>query len=272
MENGKTRIRVATFNIGDFSTGAETAGNRIRYGNGTKLSLERLEAVMKRVNADLWGLQEDSGYFFWPDEIKPAHALYHKILPYHTGFFTRTYNGKAFLSRFIPHDVALLQYPAAVTSYAPEGTMDYGHDWFLTGKISVGGKEITVVTLHFDWNCKERRAIQHQTLLNFIKKQEYCIVTGDFNPENYVNSESQCDAAHISTYREEWQRFTDAGLVHANGGAFGTFGTLMEGGKPQRPEPWDNVLVTPNIRILHAEPVYEPWMEDHAIVVADLEI
>lgn len=58
----------------------------------------------------------------------------------------------------------------------------------------------------------------------------------------------------------------------ANGGNFGTFGTIMRRGVPASPYPWDNIVVTPNIKILNSEPVYEPWMNDHAIPVADLEI
>ena len=46
----------------------------------------------------------------------------------------------------------------------------------------------------------------------------------------------------------------------------------MRRGTPVCPHPWDNIVVTPNIKILNAEPVYEPWMNDHAIVFADLEV
>ena len=35
---------------------------------------------------------------------------------------------------------------------------------------------------------------------------------------------------------------------------------------------WDNIVVTPNIKIVHAEAIYESWMNGHAIMVADLAI
>ena len=273
----KSTIRVASFNIGDFTTATESSGNDIKYGSGTQKTLEEYIAVFNRVNADLWGLQEDSEFFFYPEKILPYDALYKQILPNYERVFTRSYNGKAFLSGLELHDVKPIDYPPAVTSYAPDGTKAYGHPWFLTGKITLGGKEITIVTLHLDWNCKERRAVQLDTLVAFAAEQEYCILIGDFNPENLINGEACHDGDSVSPdtknmYRVDWKRFDDAGLIYANGGAFGTFGTIMTNGAPASPYPWDNIVVTPNIRILHAEAIYEPWMNDHAIVAADLEI
>ena len=46
----------------------------------------------------------------------------------------------------------------------------------------------------------------------------------------------------------------------------------MKNGVPASPYPWDNIVVTPNINIRNVKVIYEPWMNDHAIVAADLEI
>ena len=273
----KTKLRVATFNIGDFSTASGNAGNNIRYGSGTQKTLEEYIDVFGKVGADLWGLQEDSEFFFYPEKIYPYDALYKKILPNYQRVFAKEYNGKAFLSSLELYDVSTLSYPPAITSYSPEGTSNYGHGWYLTGKIRVGGKEINVVTLHLDWHCRERRAAQLDEIVRFVKSCEYCIVTGDFNPDNYINGQKMFDENNaspdsINMYRVDWKKLDEAGLEYANGGKFGTFGTIMSGGKPADPFPWDNIVVTPNIKILSAEAIYEPWMNDHAIVVADLEI
>ena len=276
MEN-KSIIRVASFNIGDFTTATESAGNDIKYGSGTRKTLEEYIAVFRKINADLWGLQEDSEFFFYPEKILPFDALYKQILPNYERVFTRSYNGKAFLSNMELRDVRAVNYPPAVTSYAPEGTAKYGHPWFLTGRITVSGKEITIVTLHLDWNCKERRARQLDTLIAYAKEQGSCILIGDFNPENYINGECFYDSDNASPdtknmYRVDWKKFDDAGLEYANGGKFGMFGTIMSNGAPASPYPWDNIVVTPDIQIQKVEVIYEPWMNDHAIVVADLEI
>ena len=273
----KSTIRVASFNIGDFTTATESAGNDIRYGSGTQKTLAEYIAVFHKVGADLWGLQEDSEFFFYPEKILPYDALYKQILPNYERVFTRSYNGKAFLTGFALRDVTPVDYPPVVTSYAPEGTTGYGHPWFLTGKITVSGKEITIVTLHLDWSCKEKRACQLDSLIAFAKTQEYCILIGDFNPENLINGQPCHDGDSVAPdtknmYQVDWKRFDDAGLEYANGGRFGTFGTIMKNGAPASPYPWDNIVVTPNIKIQKVEVFYEPWMNDHAIVAADLEI
>ena len=273
----KIQIRVASFNIGDFTTASASAGNDIKYGSGTKKTLDEYIAVFQKVNADLWGLQEDSEFFFYPEKILPYDALYKQILPNYERVFTRSYNGKAFLSHLMLSDVTPVDYPAAVTSYAPEGTKGYGHPWFLSGKITLGGKEITIVSLHLDWSCKERRACQLDSLIAFAKAQKSCILIGDFNPENLINGVPCHDGDSVTSdtknmYRVDWKKFDDAGLDYANGGKHGTFGTIMKNGSPASPYPWDNIVVTPDIRIRNVEVFYEPWMNDHAIVAADLEI
>ena len=100
---------------------------------------------------------------------------------------------------------------------------------------------------------------------------------GDFNPENLINGQPCHDGDSVAPdtknmYKVDWKIFDDAGLDYANGGKFGTFGTIMKNGVPASPYPWDNIVVTPNINIRNVEVIYEPWMNDHAIVAADLEI
>ena len=276
ISTSKKHIRVATFNIGDFTTASESAGNEIKYGSGTKKTLEEYLAVFNKVGADLWGLQEDSEFFFYPEQISPYDALYKHVHPNHQRVFTRSYNGKAFLTSFELSDVAPIDYPVATTSYAPDGIL-CSHKWFLTGKITVGGKKISVVCVHFDWRCKERRAVQIAEVIKFVKAQEYCIVMGDFNPENLIDGERQYDEDTIdpdskNMYKSDWKKFSDAGLENVNGGKFGPFPTLMRKGRPGSLYPWDNIVVTPNIKVVNAETICEPWMDDHAILVADLEI
>lgn len=259
------RIRVATYNTGNYT------------GRGLKRTTEEARVayyeLMESVDADLWALQEDSNYFDVADDkategTRPYDAIYKNILPNHDGFFTGTYNGKAFLTHFELYDVRQIYYPAAVTSYAPNGTTAYGHKWFLAGKIMVDGKEITVVSLHIDWNCKERRAVQLRELVNFAKEQKYCIVMGDFNPEDYING---VEISKNLFYKEELALFAEIGMSYANAGEFGTFDTLLAD-DASLCGPWDNILVTPNIKLVSAERVALDWMNDHAIVVAEMEI
>ena len=274
--NKTNKIRVATFNIGDYSTANGSSGDGIPLGNGTEVTKEEYVALFKKVNADLWGLQEDSEFFNGTTKETAYDAIYKKVLPFYKRNFAWTYNGKAFLSNKELFDVEPVKYPPAVTSYAPDGTNGYGHGWFLKGKIRVDGKDISIVSLHFDWNCKERRAVQIESVIEFAKSQKYCIIIGDFNPEDYVNGtkleSGRINEGSINVYQEDWKKFSDAGFEHANGGKFGAFATLMKKGQARDPHPWDNIVVTPNITITDAKVVVEPWMDDHAIIVAELEI
>lgn len=261
---GGTRIRVATFNTGNF-TGAGLA----RGDEETRLAYVDL---LEKTDADLWGFQEDTRYVDGDDRtddgtITPYDAIYKNVLPNHDGFYTGTYNGKAFLTKFDLYDVEQVYYPAPDTSYS-SSVYHYGHRWFLTGKIEVDGKEISVVSLHFDWNCKERRATQIKEVIKFAKEQEYCIIMGDFNPEDYVNS---VEISKALFYEEELALFREIGMTHANAGEFGVFDTLVAEDASLY-GPWDNIIVSSNINILSAERVYVDWMIDHAIVVAELEI
>ena len=185
------------------------------------------------------------------------------------------------LSGYEIYDTKAIYYPATVhEEHYPDGTTSYDHPWFWTGKIMVDGKEIALVSLHFDWACKIRRNTQIQTVIDFAKSNEYCIIMGDFNPENYINrtritDENDVDCVNpgsINMYQVDWKKFTDEGFRSANGGKFGVFGTMMSKGSTRSPLPWDNIFVSSNIDIINVEPVYESWMSDHAIVVADLRI
>ena len=263
MAENISRIRVATFNIGDFSTASDSSGDGIPNGNGTEKTKAEYKAVFEKVGADLWGLQEDSPYFNGTTKELPFDAIYSSVLPNYERKFTHTYNGKAFLSGYDIYDVEMVRYPAADTSYGV--TANYGHGWFLTGKITVDNKEISIISLHLDWHCKERRMRQIESIIEFAKAQKYCIIIGDFNPENLVNGVAQNDKdsvneGSVNMYQVDWKFFTDEGFEPANNGKFGV------------PYPWDNIFVSPNMSITNAYPVYEDWMSDHAIVVADIEI
>ena len=275
MAENISRIRVATFNIGDFSTASDSSGDGIPNGNGTEKTKAEYKAVFEKVGADLWGLQEDSPYFNGTTKELPFDAIYSSVLPNYERKFTHTYNGKAFLSKYDIYNVETVRYPAADTSYGV--TSNYGHGWFLTGKITIDSKEISIISLHLDWHCKERRMRQIESIIEYAKAQKYCIIIGDFNPENLINGVAQNDKdsvneGSVNMYQVDWKFFTDAGFEPANNGKFGVFGTLMKNGKLREPYPWDNIFVSPNMSITNAYPVYESWMSDHAIVVADIEI
>ena len=281
-ESTATRIRIATFNVGDFSTASGSSGAGIPAGNGTDVTKAEYKAIFEAVDADIWALQEDSQYFNGTTKETPYDAFYSDIHTKYERNFTGTYNGKAFLTSLDLRDVKPVYYNKTTTSYSPETPVGYSHPWFLTGKVIIDGKEITLITLHFEWSCKEQRAQQVADVLEYAKDKEYCIILGDFNPQNYINGEDQSTAnpddkdninpGSNNMYQVDWKKFTDAGFEPSNGGRFGVHGTLMRNGSARSPYPWDCVFVSSNIKIRNAEIVTASWMNDHAIAVADIEI
>ena len=249
-----TKIRVATYNVGDYT------GIDIKHGS--EESRNAFREVFAKIGADLWALQEDVEFFNKETKESAFDAFYSSIHPNYKRNFTGNYNGKAFLSRFELEDVHPIKYV---------GNMKYRHPWYLTGKINVEGKSITLICLHFDWSDQVVRAEEIRQMLEFAKEQEYCIIMGDFNPEDYVD-----DGKKVSTrlfYKEELARFREIGFEPANAGKFGTFDTIVHESFSQiSPCPFDNILVTPNITITAADRGYEPWMNDHALVWADIVI
>lgn len=241
------RVRFATFNIGDFSgrgfeTGSEDAKKIIRQ-------------TMASVGADLWALQEDTEFFGSAD---PYHAIYDTYQNYERRG-NLNYNIKAFLSDCEIRDVKQIAYT---------GNLLFRHPWFLSGSVTLNGREIRIISLHFDWSDKHVRAEQITQLLAYAAAQEFCIIMGDFNPEDYENDGQKLSEAIL--YREEFARFTDAGFTPANCGEFGVFDTILD--TAVSPSPFDNIFVSRGITIENAGRTADPWMTDHAIVWADLMI
>lgn len=247
------KIKVATYNVGDYS------GTNLPAGS--EESRAAFRAVMEKVDADLWALQEDVEFFNKETKEPAFDAVYSAVLPNYQRNFTGNYNGKAFLTKFELSEVTPVKY---------EGDFKWRHPWYLRGKTTICGKEITLICLHLDWYDKIVRAEEIRQLVEFIKTQEYCIVMGDFNPEDFINGEK---LSKTLFYKEELSRFREIGMEPANAGKFGTFDTIVHNSfNAITPCPFDNILVTPNIEITAADRVAEPWMNDHALVWAELVI
>lgn len=245
------KIKVATFNTGDFSGG--------NMAPGSEASRAAFGQIFDKVGAELWALQEDVEFFCKETKELPFDAIYKSRFPHCGRYGTGPYNFKAFLSNLPLIDVEPVFYT---------GNMRFRHPWYLRGKVNIGGKEIALICLHFDWSDRAVRAEQITQVLSYGKEQEYCIIMGDFNPEDRIDDGKKVSDRLLFT--EEFGRFQEAGFCIANGDAFGTFDTILD--TDISPCPYDNIMVTPNIRITAAGQVAEPWMNDHALLWAELLI
>ena len=241
-------MRIATYNIGDYS-GAT-------FDRGSDDAKKHLKDLMESAGVDLWAMQEDEKFFNEVTQETPEEALYQSY-KYRARYGTGKYNFKSILSNYELTNVQQIYY---------NGEIRFGHKWFLSAILSFEGKEMCVISLHFDWTDNRIRATQIKQVLEYANKYKYCIIMGDFNPSDYMEKQKLSDNCLLS---KEIEPFLEAGYSSVNVGKFGYYGTL-----PLRAEPFacDNIIVSGNIKILNAGTVLKDWMNDHAVLWADIEI
>ena len=131
--------------------------------------------------------------------------------------------------------------------------------YYRHGKISIGGKEITVINTHLSYEVDPSvyRSADIQELITFMSTRPYVILSGDFNV--YTDA--------------EWNAFTNAGFTLCNGGDFGWFKTwpINISGSPWGTEHLDNIIVSSNIVPQRVE-TYSTTISDHAPLIAVLKI
>lgn len=243
-------IRFATFNIGDFSG----AG----FVQGSAEGKQIIRHTMASAKVALWGLQEDVAYYNKETKEGPYTALYDAYACYERRGHTE-YNYKAFLSDYAVKEVEQVCYT---------GDMTFRHPWFLRGTVELEGKQICLISLHFDWSDKVVRREQIRQVIAYADQYEYGIILGDFNPNDYINDGERLSSRYL--HGEEWPIFEAAGYTLANGGRFGLFDTILD--NPASLCPCDNIIVSSNITIEQVGRITDGWMSDHAILWADLTI
>ena len=188
-------IRIGTYNTGDFSGEGVPAGS--------EKAKELFREVINSDNVELWGLQEDVGYFNETTQEMPYEAIYSNYKNYKR-CGVKKYNYKAFLSNLTISDVEQIYYV---------GDCKFYHPWFLSAQVEIEGKNICVITLHFDWQDRDTRVKQINQVIEFASKHEYAMIIGDFNPTDFVNVVRQ---SFDLTYKHDLDIFRTAGYNVAN--------------------------------------------------------
>lgn len=247
------KIRIATANTGDFS------GKDFTRGNGS----EKYRNTLARMKADIICTQEDLGWYDAEDRhTLPVTEIY--------GMFK--YNKRMSEGDFNYHSTMANTpiYKSETKAYATVQFGDYRctHRYYQHATMFIGNKEVHILNIHLDWGDKTARASQIAEIVDFASAFDYCIIIGDFNPEDYVNGVKQ---SNNLTYEADLATFATAGFTPANAGYFGVFNTVLD--EFYTPiAPFDNILVTDNIKIANVEIFADDWMNDHAYVAADIVI
>ena len=241
-------IRIGTYNPGDFS------------GEGVPAGSEKAKKLFREVinsdNVELWGFQEDVEFFNSETKETPYEAIYSDYKNYKR-CGVKKYNYKAFLTNLPISDAEQIYYVRDCKFY---------HPWFLHAQAKIEGKDVCILTLHFDWQDKGTREKQINQVIEFANNYKYAMIIGDFNPTDFVGVVRQ---SNNLTYKHDLDIFRTAGYNVANTDKFGSFTTVV-GRDPCYP--CDNIIVSSNIKILKVDRIFRDWMNDHTPLWADVEL
>ena len=218
------RMRVASYNVGDFTGETLTPGT-----DETRLIYRK---TIAETNADIIALQEDVNTFNGSTDL---HNEIYGMYKYRYHEYTGTTNGKAFVSKYVLNSPYKINYTDT----------NARHPYFIKSEIYVDNKRILLICFHFDWYDKYVRANEAQQIRDYVKTWDYAIVMGDTNNDNYINGVKQSGKPYL--YEEEWKLWTDDGFVSCNNGYFDLFGTYYDPSVEKAPI--DNIFLWGNITL-----------------------
>ena len=261
--NNIAKLRIATFNDGDFS------GDNITSGSNE--SRDTFRQLFNEMRVDILATQEDNEYFNSSLQTLPKDEIY-GMFRYNDRVGNAPINYHSFCSNYKIDNVRPVTYK--LSDSLPPAT----HVIFQIGELYLNGKCICLCNVHFDWFDIHTRAAQIDKVIEYCSKYEYSIILGDMNPDNREGSDSQhsewVDNAHKNVYAEDWAKFSQAGYSMVSNGYYGVFDTVM-GTKDDDTAGWvpcDNIFVSKNIQITNVNMPIKDWMNDHRPIIADIII
>lgn len=246
-------LSVMTYNVGHWGYGTASGIPSDIYDE----KLLNLRHFFAKEKADVIGMQEFNGNIDREGTIRTNNVLFDAFYPYKqdTGMWESIKS----------------KYPFAFSGNA-QMTDDRWYSYALT---QIGEKQIYLLCVHLipNLNHEDRsadRLAEAQEIISMIKTGDSfnysTIVFGDFNPEPDEEDEL-------------YKVFTDAGMSIANCGWFGKMFTaatnrsdLETGIATDKVWYIDNVIVSPDISIVNANPlyVYSDLVSDHIPLKVDL--
>ena len=245
------KIRVANYNTGDF-TG-------VGISRHSQESIDTYRKEVQTFDADLITYEYDIANV---NDISAYTNILARWLKTGTQSGTSDYNYYAIRSMF---DVISTE----KVNYTITSAVTPTHTSFLATVFLINFIPICVVALHVDWKDKTLRGEQLDSVVAYCEAYDNVIITGDFNPEDYVNGVKQ---SNNLTY-EDLDRFIEAGYtpLNANSDLLGVVPTLAS---DTQIGAWDNIL----IKGADIKPcsfgtfAQKEWMNDHLPIYADLII
>ena len=226
-----TLIRVGSYNVGKYNDGSASDPSSLDF-------VPEINAVMNQINVDIIGVQEDVKTVDGTTVNSVTWANYFK---YANGNSSNFYSIK---SRFPFADFETLSFSTS---------RNYVHGTFM-----IDDKEIHVYSTSLSAYADDR-ATERSELITEMLTHDYAIALIDSNSGNN----------DITTTQTEYNDFTDAGLLTANGGYLGLLPTYEDNTRSL-----DTVVTTDNMVISNIEvpDVLSQMSSDHKPIIAQLAI
>ena len=251
------KIRLLNYNTGDF-----TGTNLEKH---SKEAMLKYNEIIQSVNADIATFEYDTGRTYQESAFDEVFYKWFKF-----GFLGNgsDYNYHALMSNY---DILF----GERVTYNLTGLATHTHNEFLANVVFVNFVPILFVTAHLDWCDNTVRDAQIDQIISYCAGAGYdnIIISGDFNPEDYVDGVKHSDDL---TYEADLQKFINNGFtpLNANDDYLGVINTLaspaaLESGGG----PWDNILIKGDmIKPCGFGKISRDWLNDHYPIYADLVI
>ena len=247
-------IRIGSYNIGHFSEGTSSTPS------GTEEKKIYFRKCLASMNCNIVALQENDFYYNDITKETPHVAIFGNFKYYSCGT-KYDYNCNGFVSDY---EIKNSHEKVFINNYNQTR-------YYYSCDITIDNKEIHLITTQLEFQDVDTRRNQINELLTEVDKYERCIVCGDFNVANRVNGVAY--EPYNALYEEDYKLFTDHGLSLANVGYLGGINTLVSSeGSTDGIFPWDNIIVTNNIKIKNIGRIEMEYMKDHYPIFADLVI
>lgn len=227
-------LKVMTYNVGQWY-----------IGNGSYVPSASDEAyyalhsgILQRANADVLFINEYSATFSGAG--RTASSVLSPYFPYiETRSGGSNYNGRTICSK----------YP--ISNYTTHSFSTGGIQYYDSCEITIDGRVITLVIVHFITNPETTRWTQCQEFVSHLKTLNTFIAGGDYNTG--ISPDNGTDNTESTVYTKYIKSFLDEGFHSANCSDFGFMVTCNDGVDGEGTD-WDidNIITSSDIRITSA--------------------
>lgn len=258
----KEKVRICAFNVGNFS------GGQSGTPSGTDALYNAFVDTFRKCHADIYMFPEWD--INW-NESETSADVFGFLKPHHSTF-CKTDDSQVYMG---------------LMTYSAYEIIDEYYEWytsnqsryFIDNTVRINGKDVHLICVHFSLDTKAHAMSEMQQVINYISNLNITsyIIAGDMN----LGLGSDVTGDRIPAVLEEISLLTSLEGKSLQGSGWGLknksflFNTVEHGGYEQTPSgrfgPYDNFIVSPDIRIDHMELIITE-ASDHDALCVDLII